>query len=132
MKTFLFILGMLLAMTLFAQEDSSKSEKKELSFIKYFSDLKLDYLIDKPVDSFITKVGYAPIKLEVLSSNNSFYQGLIKVYYMEGIYANVYVIEFQRVNPNGICKKRNLRLARSEYIAAIHILNEVACLQGCR
>ena len=132
MKTLLCLFSMLLILPSFAQEDGSKTEKKEPSFIKYFSDLKLDDLTNKPLDSFITLVTYAPTKIEVLPSNNSFYQGLIRVSYKEGIYANVYVSEFQRVNPYGISKKRNLRLARKEHIAAIHILNEIACLQGCR
>jgi hypothetical protein len=117
----------------FAQEDTlSVKKESESSLIKYFSDLKLDDYTDRTVGSFIASVKPSLLMIEILPSSNPFYQGLIKLSYPEGIYANVFVKEFRRANPNGICKKRKLRLAHKEIIADIHILNEIACLQGCR
>jgi hypothetical protein len=119
-----------MSLALQAQEDSTV-EWNEAKLTKYFKSLDLKQWEDVSVDSFMRTMIPTFTALEVSSSKTLEHKGVVILHYSAEVSVHLYVTEFIYVNPNGMCRKRNLRRLKREKIAAIQVHNELACLEGC-
>ena len=111
--------------------DTSVKEGTEETLIKYFSKLDVDAFKGKVIDSFLSTVKHAYVKLVVEPSSDNLHQGVVMIVFPYNITAHVFVDEFRKANPYSMSMKKQARKVRQELIAAIEIRNESACIQGC-
>ena len=93
--------------------------------------LNVDTFKTKPIDSFLTKIPTGYLSMRIFAHGNPKYAETLAVIYPNKVFIEIYVYDFQHMDPRSETFTWDMDLFRKEKIHHIVIYNGVTCINGC-
>lgn len=122
---------------------SEKASSKEIEFLSiafsnvtdtvptYLANLTLENFINKPIDSFLTKIPVNYNRMEVFGGHNPKIASKLLIFYPNNVLIVIYSRNFQFITPRSETLIWDTNLFRKEKASQILIFDGAECINGC-